>query len=48
MVKKAAGFLNQIMRLASGSALRVLAVKAFVMPHGFLSRGLTGMALLIS
>ncbi|NCD21324.1 MAG: YitT family protein [Spartobacteria bacterium] len=48
MVKKAAGFLKQIMLLATGSTLCALAVKAFVMPHGFLSRGLTGMALLIS
>ena len=48
MVKKTMNFLYQFGLLAAGSLLCAFAVKAFVMPHGFLSRGLTGFALLIS
>jgi uncharacterized membrane-anchored protein YitT (DUF2179 family) len=48
MVKKTMNFLYQLGLLAAGSLLCAFAVKAFVMPHGFLSRGLTGFALLIS
>lgn len=47
MVKKTMEFLHQFMLLAAGSVLSALAVRAFVMPHGFVSRGLTGFALVI-
>lgn len=48
MVKKTMDFLYQLGLLAVGSVLCAFAVRAFVMPHGFVSRGLTGFALVIS
>ena len=47
MVKKTANFLYQLILLTAGSVLCAFAVRAFVMPHGFISRGLTGFALVI-
>lgn len=47
MVKKTLDFLYQFMLLAAGSILSAFAVRAFVMPHGFVSRGLTGFSLVI-
>ena len=47
MFKKTAAFLHQLALLTVGSVLCAFAVRAFVMPHGFVSRGLTGFALVI-
>ena len=47
MFKKTADFLRQVALLTAGSVLCAFAVRAFVMPHGFVSRGLTGFALVI-
>jgi len=41
------GFLQQTVLLAVGSALCALAVNGILLPQGFLSRGLTGVALLL-
>jgi len=40
-------FLHHTVLLAAGSALCALAVKGILLPQGFLSRGLTGVALLV-
>lgn len=47
MTKTIYGFLQQTVFLAAGSALCALAVKGILLPQGFLSRGLTGVALLL-
>ena len=47
MIKKTANFFYQLLLLTVGSVLCAFAVRAFVMPHGFVSRGLTGFALVI-
>lgn len=47
MFRKTIDFAYQFLLLAVGSVLCAVAVRVFVMPHGFLSRGLTGFALLI-
>ena len=47
MTKTVYGFLYQTALLAVGSALCALAVKGILLPQGFLSRGLTGVALLL-
>ena len=47
MVKKTLNLLYQLWLLGAGSVLCAFAVRAFVMPHGFVSRGLTGFALVI-
>lgn len=47
MFKKTAEFLYQSLLLTTGSLLCAFAVRAILMPHGLLSRGLTGFTLLI-
>ena len=47
MTKTIYGFLHHTVLLAAGSALCALAVKGILLPQGFLSRGLTGVALLV-
>jgi len=47
VTKTMCGFLHQTVLLAAGSALCALAVKGILLPQGFLSRGLTGVALLL-
>lgn len=47
MNKRVSEFLYQSLLLFAGSVLCALAVKAFIVPHGLLSSGLTGVALLV-
>jgi len=47
MKKKTVDFIYQTLLLTLGSILCALAVKGFLVPQGFLARGLTGVALLI-
>ncbi len=47
MKKKAISFAYQTFLLVAGSAISALAVKCFLIPQGFLTRGFTGVALLI-
>ncbi len=47
MTKRVWNILYQLGLLTVGSVLCALAVRGFVMPHGFVSRGLTGFALVI-
>lgn len=47
MTRKLADFARHTALLALGSALCALAVKGILLPQGFLSRGLTGAALIV-
>jgi uncharacterized membrane-anchored protein YitT (DUF2179 family) len=47
MKKRLADFVRHTALLTLGSALCALAVKGILLPHGFLSRGLTGAALIV-
>lgn len=47
MLKKIVNFFFQTLLLFLGSVLCAFAIKALIMPHDILSRGLTGLALLI-
>lgn len=47
MTKRLNEFARHTILLAVGSAICALAVKGILMPHGFLSRGMTGVALIV-
>lgn len=47
MTKRLNEFVRHTILLAVGSAICALAVKGILMPHGFLSRGMTGAALIV-
>ena len=47
MTKTLSDFVRHTILLAAGSAICAFAVKGILVPHGFLSRGMTGAALIV-